>query len=108
MSPFITRVVVENYKSIAACDVRLGPLTVLVGLNGSGKSTFLDALRVVRDVCNSSLTTAVQARGGPRAPSTRAAVLMSSECPTPAPPCADAAATPRGAGRTGTRRPTRL
>ncbi len=63
-SPFITRVVIENYKSIAACDVRLGPLNVLVGLNGSGKSNFLDALRFVRDVCNSSLTMAVQARGG--------------------------------------------
>ncbi len=64
VSPFITRVVIENYKSIAFCDVRLAPLNVLVGLNGSGKSNFLDALRFVRDACHSSLTTAVQARGG--------------------------------------------
>ncbi len=64
VSPFITRAVIENYKSIAFCDVRLGPLNVLVGLNGSGKSNFLDALRFVRDACNSSLTTAIQARGG--------------------------------------------
>ena len=26
---------VKNYKSIAQCDVRLGPLTILVGPNGS-------------------------------------------------------------------------
>lgn len=42
--PFISRVRLKNYKSIAECDVRLGPLTILVGPNGSGKSNFLDAL----------------------------------------------------------------
>jgi predicted ATPase len=48
-STFITRVVLKNYKSIAACDVRLGPLTFLIGLNGAGKSNFLDAIRFVND-----------------------------------------------------------
>ncbi|HEX3964390.1 MAG TPA: AAA family ATPase [Trebonia sp.] len=38
--PFISRVRIKNYKSIASCDVRLGPLTILVGPNGSGKATF--------------------------------------------------------------------
>jgi len=42
--PFISRVRLENYKSIESCDVWLSPLTVLVGPNGSGKSNFLDAL----------------------------------------------------------------
>jgi len=37
---FLTRVVLENYKSIAHCDVRLGPLNYLVGPNGAGKSNF--------------------------------------------------------------------
>ena len=63
-STFITRVVLKNYKSIAACDVQLGPLTFLVGRNGSGKSNFLDALRFVADALNSSLDHAVRARGG--------------------------------------------
>ena len=63
-STFITRVVLKNYKSIAACDVRLGPLMFLVGRNGSGKSNFLDALRFVADSLNSSLDHAVRARGG--------------------------------------------
>lgn len=62
-STFITRVVLKNYKSIAACDVRLQPLTFLVGRNGAGKSNFLDALRFVADALNTSLDHAVRARG---------------------------------------------
>ena len=63
-STFITRVVLKNYKSIAACDVQLQPLTFLVGRNGAGKSNFLDALRFVADALNTSLDHAVRARGG--------------------------------------------
>src|SRR3954469_24802447 len=61
---FLTRVVVSNYRSIEACDVRLGPLTYLVGPNGSGKSNFLDALRFVADALRSSLDHALRDRGG--------------------------------------------
>ena len=63
-STFITRVVLKNYKSIAACDMQLGPLTFLVGRNGAGKSNFLDALRFVADALNSSLDHAIRDRGG--------------------------------------------
>ena len=63
-STFITRVVLKNYKSIAACDVWLQPLTFLVGRNGAGKSNFLDSLRFVSDALNSSLDHAVRDRGG--------------------------------------------
>jgi predicted ATPase len=61
---FITRVVVRNYKSIAACDVRLRSLSFLVGPNGSGKSNFLDSLRFVADSLNTSLDHALRDRGG--------------------------------------------
>ena len=63
-STFITRVILKNYKSIAVCDVRLQPLTFLVGRNGSGKSNFLDAPRFVADALNHSLDHAVRDRGG--------------------------------------------
>ena len=63
-STLITRVVLENYKSIAKCDVRLRPLMFLVGPNGSGKSNFLDALRFVSDALNTSLDHALRDRGG--------------------------------------------
>ena len=63
-STFITRVILKNYKSIAACDVRLDPLTFIVGRNGSGKSNFLDALRFVADALNFSIDHALRDRGG--------------------------------------------
>lgn len=63
-STFINRVILKNYKSIAACDVQLQPLTFLVGRNGSGKSNFLDALRFVSDALNTSLEHAIRDRGG--------------------------------------------
>lgn len=61
---FLTRVRLRNYKSIAACDVKLGALTYLVGQNGSGKSNFLDALHLVRDALTGSLDNAINERGG--------------------------------------------
>ena len=63
-SAFLTRVVLRNYKSIGNCDVRLQPLTYLVGANGSGKSNFLDALHLVRDALAGSLDNALSERGG--------------------------------------------
>ncbi len=63
-SLFITRVVLRNYRSIGQCDVRLGPLTYLVGTNGAGKSNFVDALHLVSDALTSSLDQALNLRGG--------------------------------------------
>lgn len=63
-TPFLTRVVLRNYKSIGICDIRLGALTYLVGANGSGKSNFLDALHLVRDALTNSLDNALNERGG--------------------------------------------
>ena len=60
----VTRVVLKNFKSIAACDVKLGPLTVLVGPNGSGKSNFVDSLRFVSDSLTTTLDHALRDRGG--------------------------------------------
>lgn len=62
-SVVIRRVVLRNYKSIAACDVTLVPLTFLVGANGSGKSNFLDSMRFVADSLRTSLDHALRERG---------------------------------------------
>jgi len=68
MSPLpelaIRRVQIQNYKSIAACNVELGRLSILVGRNGIGKSNFLDALSFVADSLNYSLDHALRTRGG--------------------------------------------
>jgi predicted ATPase len=62
--PFVARVRVRNYRSIADCEVTLGPLTVLLGFNASGKTNFLDALRFVTDALTRSPAQAVADRGG--------------------------------------------
>lgn len=60
----LARVVLRNYRSIAACDVRPAALSILVGPNGAGKSNFLDSLRFVADALRLSLEHALRSRGG--------------------------------------------
>ena len=61
--PFLRRVRIRGYKSIAFCDVALQPLTILVGRNGSGKSNFLDALAFLSDVLDEGVNSALQKNG---------------------------------------------
>jgi len=60
----ITRVQVKNYRSLRDVDVTLGPLNVLVGKNGAGKSAFLDVLAFVRDAITGSIRFAIEERKG--------------------------------------------
>ena len=60
----LTEVSLRNYKSIASCDLQVGPLVILIGPNGAGKSNFLDALRLVSEALRRSLTDVIQERGG--------------------------------------------
>jgi predicted ATPase len=62
-TPFIRRVSIRNYKSIAACQLDLRELMFLVGPNGSGKSNFLDVFRFVSDSLRTSLDHALRDRG---------------------------------------------
>src|SRR5215211_4414510 len=62
--PFLRRVQIRGYKSIAFCDVTLEPLTILVGRNASGKSNFLDALAFLKDIVSLNLSEAVRRHGG--------------------------------------------
>lgn len=64
VTPRVTRVMLQSYKSIARANVVLPPLTVLVGPNGSGKSNFVDSLRFVADALNTTLDQAIRDRGG--------------------------------------------
>ena len=65
-SIFLRRVVLNNYMSIARCQLDLQSLNFLVGQNGAGKSNFLDALRFTADALNTSLEHALRERGGIR------------------------------------------
>ena len=61
---FLTRIAIQDYKSIGACDVSPEQFTILVGRNGAGKSNFLDALRLVADSVHTTLRQALYIRGG--------------------------------------------
>jgi predicted ATPase len=65
--PFLRRVRIRGYKSIAFCDVALEPLTILVGRNASGKSNFIDALAFLRDIVKFGVNEAVKRHGGAEA-----------------------------------------
>ena len=48
----IDRIVIENFKSFRKVDLSLGPMNLFIGANASGKSNFLDALRVLQGIGN--------------------------------------------------------
>ena len=58
-APFIHRITLRNYKSIAACRVDLPRLGFLVGRNGAGKSNFLDSISFVAEALLGSLGSAI-------------------------------------------------
>ncbi len=60
----ITRVWARNFKSIRELDLELGPLTVLVGPNASGKSNVLDVLRFISHALRRDLDAAINSRQG--------------------------------------------
>ena len=48
----IERIVIENFKSLRSVDLSLGRVNLFVGTNASGKSNFLEALRVLEGIGN--------------------------------------------------------
>jgi predicted ATPase len=61
----ITRVSVQGYKSLKDVDIKLDPLTVVIGPNAAGKSNLLDALKLLsRMVTNDTLKEAFSEHRG--------------------------------------------
>ena len=48
----IDRITIENFKSLRRVDLKLGRMNLFIGANASGKSNFLDALRVLQGIGN--------------------------------------------------------
>ena len=48
----IDRIAIENFKSLRRVDLKLGRMNLFIGANASGKSNFLDALRVLQGIGN--------------------------------------------------------
>src|SRR5438552_253971 len=51
----ISHMTVENFKALRRVDVDLGPFTVLIGPNDSGKSSFLEAVFALSESARSDL-----------------------------------------------------
>lgn len=61
----ISRLAISNYRSLGRNqEVPLRSFTVLVGLNGSGKSNVVDVVSFVRDAMHMGLSGAITDRGG--------------------------------------------
>lgn len=60
----IDRFAVKNFRSIRECDVELAALTFFIGANGSGKTSFVDAILFVASALRDSLQKAIASRGG--------------------------------------------
>ncbi|MEM9724609.1 MAG: AAA family ATPase [Pseudomonadota bacterium] len=60
----VGRLSVENYRSIRSLDLELGPLTVVTGANGVGKSTLYRALELLHAAALGDLSHRLAAEGG--------------------------------------------
>ncbi|MFD9584217.1 AAA family ATPase [Streptomyces sp. NPDC059980] len=55
---------VENFRSLRDVTIPLGPLTVLVGANGVGKSNVLKVFDLLADIIRTDLEPALETQGG--------------------------------------------
>lgn len=61
----MNKIRVDNFKSLVDCDIRIGKLTVLSGLNGSGKSSILQIFSMLnqRKIDSDNMTAKYNLRG---------------------------------------------
>jgi predicted ATPase len=64
MTPQLTHLRIAGFRSIKDVELNLGPVAVLIGANGAGKSNLLDALTMARMLAFESLQLFVTLRGG--------------------------------------------
>ena len=63
--PMMDNITIRGFKSIKSVErLKLNPINVLIGANGSGKSNFLEAFSLVREVLNGRLRQFVVRSGG--------------------------------------------
>jgi predicted ATPase len=65
MADTLKRLTIEGYKSVKSLkDFELGALNVLIGANGAGKSNFVSFFRLLNELINQRLQTALAVEGG--------------------------------------------
>lgn len=60
----LQRIRIEGFRSIRALDLELGPINILIGANGSGKSNFLSFFDFYQQLSNDNLAFYVRQQGG--------------------------------------------
>jgi energy-coupling factor transporter ATP-binding protein EcfA2 len=60
----IEEIRLQNFRAFDNVRLRIGDLTMLVGRNGAGKSSLLDAVEFMREAVTDSLPNALDRRGG--------------------------------------------
>ena len=60
----LERIKIEGFRSIRALDLELGPINILIGANGSGKSNFLSFFDFYKQLKNKNLGFYVHQQGG--------------------------------------------
>lgn len=63
----LSEIVIEGYKSIEHCKIKMGCLNVLIGANGAGKSNFISFFRLIATLLDHRLQSLVGKAGGPDA-----------------------------------------
>ena len=58
------RIAVRGFRRLENLDLEMRPFTVLIGANGSGKTSFLDAFSLLSASANGDLQKVLQRRGG--------------------------------------------
>ena len=64
MMRLLTRIELSGFKSVREADLTLGPLNVLIGANGSGKSNFVSVFEFFRHSMEGDLDDSVGKMGG--------------------------------------------
>jgi predicted ATPase len=62
--PTLDRIQIEGFKSIRKTDLNLGPVNVLIGANGAGKSNFISAFMLLQRMVAGQLQRHVMEAGG--------------------------------------------
>ena len=60
----LDKIEIKGFKSIQDMQLELGPLNVLIGANGSGKSNFISAFQLLNQIVESNLQLFVAKSGG--------------------------------------------
>ncbi len=60
----LKRIKISNFKSFKNQEVELGNFNLLIGANASGKSSFIQIFRFIRDIVNHGLDNAISMQGG--------------------------------------------